>query len=480
MNRERAETYLRLLAEAELGRAMRLRADSPRGSQGVGPAPGHSMKLAQVAQALSTVHAIEAGLAEKIKADLDLALAMRLPRELGRPGPRGHLRARMMMGHQPAPPGAYTFSGLGSRRVVPVGQVIRIRAYDTRGELCLLAYTQTADSAWFTVSGWVDGLLDGSPTTYGPRPGPAGLTPQEQLAPAAGPPTLYRQFTATDDQGVRYQLSFSGGQSGGDLEGVLHLRPDPSHEIRWLDLSTTPGEAATRINLDPRDPPPDVTVTQSVASPGEFVLNGIAARMLATEPGPLSRAAGGLGDVVAALQAAGALSPSSPVPGQLARLCVSLGISGHHITAPLAGELPEPWLSVLTYYYRGKPAPAHGLGTWATVVAELPELDGARIAILGLHQNEHDTIVHMLAGGVVMEPDGPQTRGFRPWPVLWIRGSGGGWHTTRLAGMNSKEGGAVMLRLAMVPPLARGDTGIEVIATGQSAEVRACLPLRWI
>jgi hypothetical protein len=436
------------------------------------------MRLAQVTQALSAVHAIDAGIAEKITADLDLALAARLPGELGKTGPRGPMRTRMM-GHQPAPPGAYTFSGLGPQRVVPVGQVIRIRAYDTRGELCLLAYTQTADSAWFTVSGWVDGLLDGSPTTYGPRPGPAGLAPQEQLAPAGGPP-LHRRFTAADDQGARYQLSFSGGQSGSDLEGVLHLRPDPSHEIRWLDLSTTPSEAATRINLDLRDPPPDVTVTQSAASPGEFVLNGIAARLLATGPGSNSRVADGLGDVVAALQAAGALPVASPVPGQLARLCASLGISGHNITAPLEGELPEPWLSVLTYHHRGRPAPVHGIGTWATAVAELPELDGARIAILGLHQNEHDTIVHMLAGGVVMEPDWPQNRGFRPWPVLWIRGSGGGWHTTRLAGMNSKEGGAVMLRLAMVPSLARGDTGIEVIATGQSAEVRVCLPLRWI
>jgi hypothetical protein len=261
---------------------------------------------------------------------------------------------------------------------------------------------------------------------------------------------------------------------------VLHLRPDPTHEIRWLDLGTDPGEAATRITLDPRDPPPDVTVTQSVASPGEFVLNGIAARLLATEPEPLSRAADALGDVVAALQAAGVLSPSSPVPRQLARLCASLGISGHGITAPLAGELPEPWLSVLTYYDRGKPPPAHRPGTWASVVAELPEMDGAQIAILGLHQSEHDTIVHMLAGGVVLEHDWPQTRGLRPIPVLWIRGSSGGWHTTRLAGMNSNDGGEVMFRLAIVPPLARGDTCIEVIATGQSTDVRAWLPLRWV
>ena len=86
----------------------------------------------QVAHALSAVHAIDTGIVEEIKADFDLAIAVRLPGELGKTGPRGQLRARMM-GHQPVPPGAYTFSGLGARRVVPVGQVIRIRTYDTRG-----------------------------------------------------------------------------------------------------------------------------------------------------------------------------------------------------------------------------------------------------------------------------------------------------------------------------------------------------------
>lgn len=49
----------------------------------------------------------------------------------------------------------------------------------------------------------------------------------------------------------------------------------------------------------------------------------------------------------------------SPVPGQLAGLCARLGITGHGITAP--------------------PAP----GILAATVAELPELDGAKITIAG-------------------------------------------------------------------------------------------------
>jgi hypothetical protein len=52
---------------------------------------------------------------------------------------------------------------------------------------------------------------------------------------------------------------------------VLDLRPDPPHEIDWLDLRTAPGGPATRIRLDPLDPQipaPEVTVTRMAHSPG--------------------------------------------------------------------------------------------------------------------------------------------------------------------------------------------------------------------
>ena len=143
---------------------------------------------------------------------------------------------------------------------------------------------------------------------------------------------------------------------------VLDLRPDPPHEIGWLDLRTAPGEPATRIRLDPRDPQipaPEVTVTWTAHSPGELLLDVIAARIL-TSTGPVPRdnpgslASAGLrafvgdgpGHIVAALQAAGALPPSSPAPGQLAGLCARLGIPGH-------GSFPPPGLVVAGTAWKG-------------------------------------------------------------------------------------------------------------------------------
>src|ERR1035441_2150194 len=127
--------------------------------------------------------------------------------------------------------------------------------------------------------------------------------------------------------------------------------PPRPHQTRWLDVTTTPGEPATRIDLDskdPQDPAPDIPVTQRAVSPGELLLDVIAARLLtvaatypqdtpeqlaAAKPELVPHAAAGLGDIIAALRAADALSPSSPVPGQLAGLCARLGVSGHGITA---------------------------------------------------------------------------------------------------------------------------------------------------
>ncbi len=95
------------------------------------------------------------------------------------------------------------------------------------------------------------------------------------------------------------------------------------------------GSDGWTLMLDP-DPPPDtatMTVGEATADPGEHMLHAVAAWLLAAAvpqdtvtglaapgSGPLPAGADGLGDLIAALQAAGALSPLSPVPGQLAAL----------------------------------------------------------------------------------------------------------------------------------------------------------------
>ena len=236
-------------------------------------------------------------------------------------------------------------------------------------------------------------------------------------------------------------------------------------------------------------------MTRNARSPGELLLDVIAARILCSgaafpqddlEHPPAGAAhlrtfiADGPGDIVAALHVSGALPPGSPVPGQLAGLCTRIGIPGHGITAPPA-DLPQPWHSMLT---RPRPrrlpqaGPAPGIA--AATVAELPELDGAQITILGLHHGEARTIVHMLVSGITREDDWTYGRVVRPLPALWVRDSTGRWRATRTNGVGpSGNGGEVILWLEIVPPLDRGTLWIDVVATGRSAEVRVRLPLCW-
>ncbi len=465
MNRGRAETYLRQLAEAGLRRA------TAPGALG----RGHADRLPLVAQALVAAGAVDVGTADQIQAELDLALVVRYQAAGATPQQLARL-------HGVQPPRAVTETLTASRQapwqVVPVGQVIRIRDGGIHGELGLLAYLQTAQSGRFTAVGWM----------HGPAPGPGTQPPHSHLL-------VSRQFTAADDKGTSYALRFSfrTGITGSAVwAGALDLCPDPPHEMGWLDLRTAPGEPATRIHLDPRDPQipaPEVTVTRKAHSPGELLLDVIAARILTSagavsqdNPGQLANAelrafvGDGPGHIVAALQAADALPPSSPAPGQLAGLCARLGI-----TVPPAAGLPERWLNMLTHYHRRKPDVTPAPGSWAATSAELPEVDGVRLAVLGLHQAERGTILHLHAGGVTMEDDWEYNRAVRPLPALWIRDHVGRWHATRdYAPRSPGDNGEVTLELAIAPPLEAGTPRIDLVAAGLSAQVQARLPLSWM
>ena len=87
MNREGAETFLRLLAEAELRGPLAAAARPPgAGGLGAGWQPGQDMA---VAQALTAVGALDAGTVEDILADFDLAVSVRRLHEQASPGPAG-------------------------------------------------------------------------------------------------------------------------------------------------------------------------------------------------------------------------------------------------------------------------------------------------------------------------------------------------------------------------------------------------------
>jgi hypothetical protein len=490
VDRERAETHLRRVAEAELRRAIMARA-------GDGGAP-HSLeqllkarqgppasRVTQIARALTAVGALDVDVANTIRENFALAFALRQPMPLHAPDVQlpaavrrqvGMMRATTgrrgtafsgtgggsFAGKVPAPVQARGAGGAVTARVVPIGMMLPVTSGVGHGEVYLLAYSHTGSSARMTFVARFRGQLWGG--------NPAGVF-----------------SAATDDKGNSYQVGMSGGgRDSGEWAGELTLDPEPPPDIRWLDVAA--GDEVQRIPLELEQPPPGIRFTPDTHTPGEHYLHGIAAQIFCGLPvlthklrshAPAFRPVlpdhltDGLGDIIAALQSAGALSPLSQVPAQLVTLCESLGITNHGIIEQPTLNLPDPWLSLLTHYHRRKPEavlPGSGIAGAAVM---LPELDGLRLAILGLHNGSDGSIMHVQVTGMA----GPLP-GETDLPLLWIRDEGGRWHTTRRSFSSQLSDGEMITRLEICPPLPR--TGrIEILAAGRTAQASTELPLRW-
>jgi hypothetical protein len=482
MNRERAETFLRLLAEAELRDPARLPRPAPP-STGA-PFVTLPVALTRAAWALTTVGALDQETAGVILADLELAVAAR-----NRPEPPAAVVFSSAGAHWAGPAGPRRFAGAGLTtrsgrrapggpapgspragpapggpdRYVPVGVMILFHDETISGELDLMSYAHTAGGARFTAV-W---------QTRNPLASwRHGLPPVEA-------------FTVSDDRGNPYDLLFS---TNGRPESTcdLSLYPDPPPDIAWLDV-TAPGEQAVRVDLDRRVEGPAPEVSGAGQSAGEHLLNRIAERLLLTAaefPGqPVAGARAGLavslGAVIAALEATELLPADSPVPGRLAALCASLQVRGHGITAAPAAELPEPWLSLLSHYHRRKPGTAPAGDGFAAVATALPELDGVRLVLLGLHNCGGGSWVNALAlGQLPGQQHGPLGLDMAFPLSVWVRDDAGRWHVARPSGW-FEGGDEAALTLRLTPPLTRSSGWIEVLAAGKSAQVRATVPLCW-
>ena len=268
MNRERAETYLRVLAEAELRRA----AAQPGGNA---PRAGYGARVKKVAQVLAVVDALDERVAEQILDEFELALGAR---QAGQIGPvlgsfmqRAAERTRTRwVRARPAAAGmsaaARSGAGMAAARAstpVPLGQIIRAGGADARSEVYLLSYARVASGPQFSV--------------FARTRHPSG-----RWEPSG--PRLFDPFTATDDGGTSYQVIIR--DIGSPVLGwTLMVCSGPVHDPRWLDLATATGAGpAARIVLRPaagQARPPgatDGTIRQTASSPGEHLLTTIAAR----------------------------------------------------------------------------------------------------------------------------------------------------------------------------------------------------------
>jgi DNA-binding XRE family transcriptional regulator len=166
MDAERAQTYLRMFAEAELRRVV---AQPPPGPLGYRDAEQDPVgRLTQVVRALRAVDAIDAELADQIYAEFEFAVSVRGPHTRMDPMRSPLIRRRVSLLLRPA-----TGSGTTSvavrlpatgpvqapvpPRVIPVGAMIPVHEGDLHGELYLLSFAQTQAGAAFAMVGRMRG-----------------------------------------------------------------------------------------------------------------------------------------------------------------------------------------------------------------------------------------------------------------------------------------------------------------------------------
>jgi len=471
---DRAETYLRLLAETELRRVLRLpgRMGQRYGEPDpVRPPPwafgtrseiaGSVAHIWWVGDVLVTVGLLGQELGARIAAELDVALTARAGPE---PSGRATRLSRALERAGTRPPGAPGESRRPAQPMqsTPIGRTLRVANERAPSELHLMTLVRTPASAAIAAMMRMSWPSDGSSA--------------DLEITGAGPQHLpYDQLWAVDDRGTRYRLQLVGEGGTAAWHGTAELSPAPPPGARWLDLIAD--ETRRLVRLDLARPEAAATAVRSTAErspgapPGERLLGGLAEQILASagDTGGAS-ADPNLGEIIAVLTAAGALAPDSPTPGHLAAVCQRLGAQGHGITAPARADIPVRWASVLAGLDRGPAGP--GPEWYAPLAAILPDVDQTRFALGGLTSAAGQSHLHVAATGVPL-PAGGRDPGFS-W---WLRDDDGAWHVGTQSHPYLGDSGQTAFRVRLTPPLGARPEEIEVVVTGWLNRVRAVVPV---
>jgi hypothetical protein len=471
---ERAETYLRLLAEVELRRA----GDEPRGvdaaaGTGEGSDPGMApfaaaesalWRVVRAGRILVAAGALDRDFLDCFAGELFSAFTVRSRIQLSWYRSRGVLPAVFAPeSGRVLPPGRVSWAV----RVTPIGQTLRVASGRAPSALHFMSLVRTGGGAVITVVMRVHWPSDWPGT--------------DLEITGAGPHHLpYAQLWAMDDRGTRYAVRFEGGSGRvgtAAWRGVARLSPVPRPGTRWLDL-VGDGTRLIRLPLRPwaargRQATPPVTEPVAIL-PGERLLMVEAERILASGDarGPVQGP--DPGEIITVLTEAGAIAADSPVPGQLAALCQRLGAAGHGITVLAAEQIPALWASVLAQ--RGAPVPAGGRELFAPLAAILPEVDGAQFALAGLSTAAGESHLHVVSSDmpqVTGRFDHNWTAGFS-W---WLRDDAGNWHMATTDEQLTAGDGTQAFWLRLTPPLAAVPDAAEVVVTGPATRVRATIPI---
>jgi hypothetical protein len=426
-----------------------------RGEPAAGESPYEGVRrLRRVAHALDRVGAIDRGTADSIVDGLETALAARSRMD-------EHeliMRSLHAMRH-PQPPRAPARPYLAA----PIGAAIPAGADSDLADIRLLTLVIGPSGAVITAAGQ---LAD-------PRDEPQHLDPWPVFDGPDGP-------GVTDDRGNSYEIHEDSGMSDGDgrWSGLLRFSPVPPPGTRWLDLALSPGSPPVRVDLgrpgDGSEQAPDPPGSQAERMIDAAAVNLLRWSVTGEESLP-GHDLSAVADVVTALEAVGALEPARDAVGRLVALAGRLGLDVPPAlrAAAAPGRLPAAWSGVLENRDR-----RDGLRGAAPAAAVLPELDGTRFVLAGLHSEAARAELRVMAWGWRNIPLWLADAELEPW--CWsARDDQGRWHIVTESDASYYSDDHGHLQLNLVPPLHPQATSLEVTVAGPSGQATVTVPLDW-
>ncbi len=469
MGNERAETYLRQLAEAELRRAGgQLRGLDDTAEADIWPDPrtlassvadSALWKVIRAGQILVVAGALDEDYLGSVAADLHTAIAARFRLRDWNRRLDALNRATVGSAGSPLRPHRHARKAM---RVTPIGRTLRVSSDRAPSALHLMSLVRTRNEAVIIAVMRMSWPQDGSSA--------------DLEITGAGPHHLpYDQLWAVDDRGIRYTVRFEHGDGGtAAWRGIARLSPVPPAAARRLDLV---GDETRLIQLPlgqaAAHAVPSVTVPAAIP-PGERLLVAAAEHMLASGDARQAHRDIGPAELITVLTGAGLIAADSPLPGQLAALCQLFGGYEHDIAFAAAAELPARWASVIAR--RDEPVPADA-EAYVPLAVVLPDVDGARFALAGLSMAAGETHLHAVSSGTTTPADRTEP-GWTPALSWWLGDGAGNWHVATATEPYPLDDGVRALRLRLTPTLAAVPDAVEIVVTGPATRVRATVPVR--
>jgi hypothetical protein len=466
---DRAETYLRLLAEAELrwvGEQIRrvdamagIEARSREGMSLFGITERALWKVVRTARILVAAGVLDQECLDSVTSVLSAAVQVRSRLMLDWYRRQGVLHRTIFAPVVLQPPSPRPADP--AMRVTPIGLTLEVAGDRAPAALHLMSLVATGTEALITVVMRMHWPPDGSSSDL-------------EVTGAGAHHLPYDQFWAVDDEGTRYTARFEAGYGEtAAWRGVIQLSPVPPRRARWLDLIGD-GTRLLRLPLRPDRPPAPPSAEATAIPSADRLLRLVAERILATGDAAGPAEGPGPGEIITVLTEAGAIAAGNPLPGQLAALCRRLGASGHGITVPPAADIPAEWASVVAH--RDAPVPVGAPDLFAPLAAVLPDVGGGWIAVAGLSSAAGESHLHMVSTGLPPVADWCAYN-WTPGFSWWLTDGGGNWHVGTAGEPWTFGGGIQAFRLRLTPPLTSVSDAAELVLTGPSTRIRVRFPV---